>query len=49
LRNLRYDPCIVTVEALDARIVALVRGAAPVRRGLAQIAGPASRARAESL
>jgi hypothetical protein len=35
----RYDPRIDTVEALDARLVALVRSAAPLRRALARIAG----------
>jgi len=35
----RYDPRSDTVEALDARLVALARGDAPLRRALARVAG----------
>jgi len=35
----RYDPRSDTVEALDARLVELVRSGAPLRRALARIAG----------
>ncbi len=35
----RYDPRADSVEALDARLVACVRGAAPLRRALARVAG----------
>jgi hypothetical protein len=35
----RYDPRSDTVEALDARLVALARSGAPLRRALARVAG----------
>jgi hypothetical protein len=44
----RYDPRSVTVEALDARLTALVRSGAPLRRALARIAGAFVAHRAES-
>ena len=44
----RYEPRIDTVEALDARLVALARSGAPLRRALARIAGELVRRRAES-
>jgi hypothetical protein len=42
----RYDPRSDTVEALDARLVACVRGGAPLRRALARVAGEVVRRRA---
>ena len=44
----RYDPRTDTVEALDARLVALARSGAPLRRALAQITGEFVRGRPES-
>jgi hypothetical protein len=46
VRESRYDPRADTVEALDARLVALARSGAPVRRALARIAGELVRRRA---
>ena len=42
----RYDPCCDTVEALDARLVVLVRSGARLRRALARIVGEFVRRRA---
>jgi hypothetical protein len=44
----RYDPRTDTVESLDARLVALARGDAPLRRVLARIAGRLVETRGES-
>jgi hypothetical protein len=44
----RYDARSDTVEALDARLTALVRSGAPLRRALARIAGELVRGRGES-
>ena len=41
-----YDPRSDEVEAVDARLVALARGGAPLRRALARVAGELVRRRA---
>jgi hypothetical protein len=42
----RYEPRSDLVEAVDARLVALARGGAPLRRALARVAGELVRRRA---